>query len=200
MSQASQPAVDARPMRADARRNRELLLTAAAAVYAERGVDASLEEIARRADVGIGTLYRHFPTRDALNEAVYRHEVERLCDGVDELVAANAPDVALAVWMRRFAGYVATKKGMATALKSVLGADSELFAYSRGRIMTAIGALLDNAVAAGAIRDDVDADDLIRAMSGICMATDTSGGSERTARLVDLLVDGMRYGAAPRRP
>ena len=102
--------------------------------------------------------------------------------------------------MRRFAGYVATKKGMATALKSVLGADSELFAYSRGRIMTAIGALLDNAVAAGAIRDDVDADDLIRAMSGICMATDTSGGSERTARLVDLLVDGMRYGAAPRRP
>ena len=199
MSQASQSAVDAKPMRADARRNRELLLTAAAAVYAERGVDASLEEIARRADVGIGTLYRHFPTRDALNEAVYRHEVERLCDGVDELITANAPDVALAVWMRRFAGYVATKKGMATALKSVLGADSELFAYSRGRIMTAIGALLDNAVAAGAIRDDVDADDLIRAMSGICMATDTSGGSERTARLVDLLVDGMRYGAAPRR-
>ena len=198
MSQASQPAVDARPMRADARRNRELLLTAAAAVYAERGVDASLEEIARRADVGIGTLYRHFPTRDALNEAVYRHEVERLCDGVDELIASNAPDVALAVWMRRFAGYVATKKGMATALKSVLGADSELFAYSRGRIMTAIGALLDNAVAAGAIRDDVDADDLIRAMSGVCMATDTSGGPERTARLVDLLVDGMRYGAAPR--
>ena len=198
MSQARHSAVDAKPMRADARRNRDLLLTAAAAVYAERGVDASLEEIARRADVGIGTLYRHFPTRDALNEAVYRHEVERLCDGVDELITANAPDVALAVWMRRFAGYVATKKGMATALKSVLGADSELFAYSRGRIMTAIGALLDNAVAAGAIRDDVDADDLIRAMSGVCMATDTSGGSERTARLVDLLVDGMRYGAVPR--
>ena len=198
MSQASQSAVDAKPMRADARRNRELLLTAAAAVYAERGVDASLEEIARRADVGIGTLYRHFPTRDALNEAVYRHEVERLCDGVDELITANAPDVALAVWMRRFAGYVATKKGMATALTSVLGADSELFAYSRGRIMTAIGALLDNAVAAGAIRDDVDADDLIRAMSGVCMATDTSGEPDRTARLVDLLVDGMRYGATPR--
>ena len=100
-------------MRADARRNRDLLLSAAAQVYAERGVDASLEEIARRADVGIGTLYRHFPTRDALNEAVYRREVERLCDGVDELIASNPPDVALAGWMRRFAGYVATKKGMA---------------------------------------------------------------------------------------
>ena len=187
-----------RPMRADARRNHDLLLATAAEVYAERGAEASLEEIARRADVGIGTLYRHFPTRDALNEAVYRREVERLCDGVDDLIASNAPDVALAVWMRRFAGYVATKKGMATALKAVLGADSELFAYSRGRIMAAIGALLDNAVAAGAIRDDVDADDLIRAMSGVCMATDTSGEPDRTARLVDLLVDGMRYGATPR--
>jgi AcrR family transcriptional regulator len=182
-------------MRADARRNREILLAAAAEVYAERGVEASLEEVARRAGVGIGTLYRHFPTRDELNEAVYRREVERLCGGVQELIDENPADVALAIWMRRFAGYVATKKGMAQALKSVLGADNELFSYSRRRINEAIDALVANAVAKQAIRDDVDAEDLLRAMSGICLATDTTDGTDRTERLVDLLVDGMRYRA-----
>ncbi|MDT4981193.1 MAG: hypothetical protein QOG07_3072 [Pseudonocardiales bacterium] len=184
-----------RPQRADARRNRDQLLVAAAEVYGERGVDASLEEIARRANVGIGTLYRHFPTRDALTEAVYRREVSLLCDGVDDLIANNAGDAALAQWMRRFAGYVAKKKGMAMALKSVLGADSELFTYSHQRIRGAIGSLVATAAAEGVIRDDVDAEDLLRAMSGICMATDTPGWADRTERLVDLLVDGLRYGA-----
>ncbi len=103
-------------------------------VYAERGVEASLEEIARRAGVGIGTLYRHFPNRDALNEAVYRREVDSLCDGVDELLAEQAPVEALAQWMRRFAGYVARKRGMAMALKSALGPDNELFSHSHRRI------------------------------------------------------------------
>lgn len=184
-----------RPQRADARRNHDLLLVAAAQVYDERGVEASLEEIARRANVGIGTLYRHFPTRDALTEAVYRREVGLLCDGVDELLAESATDAALAQWMRRFAGYVARKKGMAMALKSVLGADSELFTHSHQRIRAAIETLIAAAVAAGTIRDDVEPDDLLRAMGGICMATDSPGWADRTARLVDLLVDGLRYGA-----
>jgi AcrR family transcriptional regulator len=183
-----------RPQRADARRNRDRLLATAAELFDERGIDAPLEEIARRAEVGIGTLYRHFPTRDALIEAVYRREVEVLCDPVPELLASNPADAALASWMRAFARYVPRKRGMATALKSMIGADSELFAESHDRIRTAIATLVGAAVAQGAIRDDVDAADLLRAMGGICMAADT-GSAEGTARLVDLLMDGLRYGA-----
>jgi AcrR family transcriptional regulator len=186
------------PKRADARRNHDQILVAAAEVFAERGIEAPLEEIARRAGVGIGTLYRHFPNRDALNEAVYRREVETLCSGIDALLADNPPDVALREWMARFAGYVARKRGMAVALKSALGADNELFTYSHRRIREAIGSLVDAAVAAGTIRPDVDPDDLLRGMSGICMASDLPGG-DRTARLIDLLVDGLRYGAAAAR-
>jgi AcrR family transcriptional regulator len=107
----------ARAQRCDAARNRDRLLEAASDAFAERGVDASLEDIAKRAGVGIGTLYRHFPTRDALVEGVYRHNVELLCAGADELRATEAPDEALAQWMQRFVAYVASKKGLATYLK-----------------------------------------------------------------------------------
>ena len=195
VQERAEPDEPGRPQRADARRNRDLLLVAAAEVYDERGVDASLEAIARRANVGIGTLYRHFPTRAALTEAVYRREVSLLCDGVDDLLAGHAGDAALALWMRRFAGYVVTKKGMAMALKSVLGADPELSSYSHQRIRDAIGTLVATAAAEGVIRDDVDSEDLLRAMSGICMATDSPGWHDRTEGLVDLLIDGLRYGA-----
>jgi AcrR family transcriptional regulator len=189
---AEQPA---RPARKDAARNHDALLRAAAEVYSERGVEASLEEIARRAGVGIGTLYRHFPSRDALNEAVYRREVATLCDRAGALLHDNDPVAALAEWMTAFAQYVARKRGMAMALKSALGPDNELFAYSHQRIREALGSLLDAAVATGEIRADVDHEDLLRAMSGICMATDSPGWAERTGRLVGLLIDGLRYGA-----
>jgi AcrR family transcriptional regulator len=189
----------AKPLRADARRNREQLLAAAVDLFDERGVEAPLEEIARRANVGIGTLYRHFPTRDAVIEAVYRREVVVRCSGVDDLIRDLEPADALATWMRSFAVYVARKRGMATALKSVLGVDSELFRESRERTQGAISRLVDNAVAAGVIRGDVDPEDLLRAMGGICMATDSPDWSKRTARLIDLLLDGLRYGA-PGRP
>ncbi len=185
----------ARPKRADARRNHDLLVSTGASMFEERGIDAPLEEIARRAGVGIGTLYRHFPTRDALIEAVYRREVELLCSGVDQLLVDSPPDVALADWMRSFAVYVARKRGMAMALKSVLGSESELFAESHRRIQEAIATLVAAAVGAGTIRSDVDPADLLRAMGGICMAADTPGWAERTGRLVDLLMDGLRYGA-----
>ena len=184
-----------RAPRKDAARNREALLAAAGEVYAERGVEASLEEIARRAGVGIGTLYRHFPNRDALNEAVYRREVDSLCDGVDALLADRSAVDALSEWMRRFAGYVARKRGMAMALKSALGPDNELFSHSHRRISESLEALVKAAEASGAIRSDVDSEDLLRAMSGICMATDSTASAARTARIVDLLIDGLRFGA-----
>jgi AcrR family transcriptional regulator len=184
-----------RPVRKDAQRNRETLLRAASEAYGERGVDASLEDIARRAGLGIGTLYRHFPTRDALNEAVYRREVEALCDGADEMIRTLPPVEALRAWMGSFAMYVAKKRGMAMALKSALGPNNELFANSHRRITEAIRALVDNAVQSGTIRADADPDDLLRAMSGICMASDQPGWNDRTGRLVELLVDGLRYGA-----
>ena len=189
--------VPAKPksMRADALRNHELLVSTASQLFDERGIEAPLEEIARRAQVGIGTLYRHFPARDALIEAVYRREVEMLCSGVDELLADMTPADALATWMRSFAVYVARKRGMAMALKSVFGKDNELFTQSHERISTAITTLVTAASATGAIRSDVDPADLLRAMGGICMATDSPDWAERTGRLVDLLMDGLRYGA-----
>jgi AcrR family transcriptional regulator len=187
-----------RALRADAKRNHDLLLAAAGELFAERGIEVSLEEIARRADVGIGTLYRHFSTRDVLNEAVYRREVETLCDGVDELIAANTADDALAAWMGAFVTYVARKRGMAVALKSALGADAELFTTSRRRMVAALDQLLANAVSAGLIRNDVDSEDLLSAMSGICMASDNLALVDRTKRLVGLLIDGLRYRAPAR--
>jgi len=184
-----------RPQRADARRNRDALLAAAVEAYGERGVDASLEDIARRAGVGIGTLYRHFPNRDAVTEAVYRREVENLSDSADQLLAEHDPEQALMLWMRQFAVYVGRKRGMAMALRATLGSDNELFAYTHDRITQAITKLVDAAAADGTIRGDVDPSDLLRAMSGICMAADTPGWSDRTGRLINLLIDGMRYGA-----
>ena len=183
-----------RKLRSDAKRNREALLAAAGEAFAERGSDASLEDIAKRAGVGIGTLYRHFPTRDALNEAVYRNEVETLCDSVEPLLAEYPADVALREWMNNFADYVAKKKGMAVALKSALGADNELFTYSRQRIVTAITTLVTAAADAGAIRADADPEDVLKMLSGICMASDVHG-TESTNRLIGLIMDGLRFGA-----
>jgi AcrR family transcriptional regulator len=192
-------AVDATPARAvrkDAQRNRDALLAAATDAFAEHGVECSLEEIARRAGVGIGTLYRHFPNRDALIEAVYRREVATLCDRAPKLLAEQKPLDALRMWLLEFAGYVARKKGMAMALKSALGPDNSLFTDSHRRMHDAFGAVLDAAVNSGDVRPDADPDDLMRGLSGICMTSDATAESRRrNARLIDLLVDGLRYGA-----
>lgn len=187
-------AVGGKPLRADAKRNRELLIVVAAAAFADRGVETSLEEIAKQAGVGIGTLYRHFPTRHDLVEAVYRQEVELLCAGVADLLASRPPDQALAEWMQRFIGYAAIKRGLVGAMKSVLSADSEIFAYTHKLVHDAIGSLVDAAVAAGTIRPDADADDLLRGLGGFCMMNDQDGWQDRAARLVLLLMDGLRYG------
>jgi AcrR family transcriptional regulator len=186
-----------RPLRADACRNRDRLLEVAAATFAEQGVDASLEEIAKRASVGIGTLYRHYPNRNVLIEAVYRNEVEHLCDSSVELLETLPPDEALAEWMRRFVAYVATKRGLAMALKSMISADSDLFAYTHARVRAAITSLVDAGKSSGRIRPDADPDDLLRALSGVCMATDQPGWQEQACRISGLLMDGLRYGAVP---
>src|SRR3954454_6028105 len=185
----------ARAQRSDACRNRDRLLECAGEAFATHGVDASLDKIAKSACVGIGTLYRHFPTRDALVEAVYRRNVELLCAGAEELRATLPPDEALAQWMQRFVAYVASKKGLATYLKSVVSADSDLFVSTHDKVRTTISSLVDEAAAAGAIRRGVDGMDLLRALSGVCLMSDQPGGPEQGAKVAGLLMDGLRYRA-----
>jgi AcrR family transcriptional regulator len=180
-----------RKPRSDALRNRELLLAAAKAVFSAGGPDASLEAVARRADVGIGTLYRHFPTREALYEAVYRHEVEQLSELAEELKSEASPVEALRRWLRSNVEFVATKKGMSAALALAAQTNSELMAFSYDRLTKAVGALLDRAVAAGDIRGDVGPEDLLRALIGMCYLHDQPGWQTSVVRLLDVFVDGL---------
>jgi AcrR family transcriptional regulator len=182
----------ARSQRADAVRNRERVLEAAQAVFSAGGPDASLEAVARRAGVGIGTLYRHFPTRQALFEAVYRREVEQLADLAQQLRSEPEPVEALRHWLRSNVEFVATKKGMSAALALAANSSSELAAYSRDRLTKAVGALLDRAIAAGEIRADISAEDILRALVGICYINDQPGWQTSVLRLVDVFVDGLR--------
>ncbi len=181
-----------RPLRKDAQRNRDLLLDVAQKLFTAHGVEYPLEDIAREAGVGIGTLYRHFPTRGALIEAVYRREVAALCDSVDTLLATRTPVDALDAWMHNFVAYVATKRGLSAALQEMMKAEPDLFNQTRQNIRTAASRVLDAAVADGSIRPVLDADDLIRAMSSICMSADDPEHPDRATRLVGVLLDGMR--------
>ena len=179
-----------RKPRADSIRNRERLLDAAADVFGAGAGQASLEEVARQAGVGIGTLYRHFPTREALFEAVYRHEVDQLFELAQELARRGDPVEALRKWLHANVRLVATKKGMVEALQLV--AHSNLAAYSFERLTKAIGLLLERGAKSGDIRSDVSPDDLLRALVGIFYS---QGGGEwrpRALRLVDVFVDGLR--------
>jgi AcrR family transcriptional regulator len=182
-------------LRADARRNRVRLIEAAAQAFARSGVDASLEAIAREAGVGIGTLYRHFPTREALIEAVYRHEVEGLVAAAEELARTREPDVALSEWMQRFVGYIATKRGMRDSLRLLLESNSSLFAETSGLVPRTFRELVEKAVRAGTVRPDADSADVLHALSSIYSATDGPDWQDRSQRLVSLIMDGLRYGA-----
>src|SRR5438309_2177918 len=184
----------ARKPRADAIRNRERVLEAAKAVFSAGGPDASLEAVARRAGVGIGTLYRHFPTREALFEAVYRREVEQLADLSEQLKNDVAPVEALRRWLRSTVEFVATKKGMAAALALAAHGSSELSAYSFERLTKAVGMLLERAVAAGEIRADISPEDVLRALIGMCFMRDQPGWQASVLRLVDVFVDGLAGG------
>ncbi len=183
-------------LRSDAARNRERLLKAATTVFGAGGADASLEAVARRAGVGIGTLYRHFPTREALYEAVYRHEVQQLSDLAEQLKNEPSPIEALRRWLRSGVEFVATKKGMIQALAVAVTTGSELHAHSFEKLTNASRDLLQRAVAAGEIRPDIEPEDLVRSLVGMCYVHNQPGWQANVLRLMDVLVDGLRVSQA----
>jgi len=183
-------------MRADARRNRDKLIAAAKDLFAETGTDVSLDAVARRAGVGPGTLYRHFPTRDALVEAAYRSEVAELSAAADDLLATRPPDVALAEWMDRFVAYAAAKRGMRAALQSVVASGSDIFADARRQNLATVATLLAAGAEAGTIRPDVQAEDVLRATGVVWQLDDQPGWEEHARTMLRLIMDGLRYGAS----
>ena len=186
-------ATGARPLRADAQRNRERLLDAAVRAFSHEGTDVTLDAIAKDAGVGIGTLYRHFPTREALVEAAYRNELARLCDAVPGLLADLPPDQAMRMWMDRFVDYMTTKRDMADALRAVIASGGNPYSESRDRLITAVTTLLGAGAAAGTLRPDVEPGDVLTSLSGVSMATVGPEQRDRAGRVLDLLMDGLRY-------
>jgi len=185
------PAAVRRP-RADAERNRLRLLETAKAAFAEKGSDASLDEIARKARVGAGTLYRHFPTRDALIEAVYRNETEQLVAAAARIAKARPPVTALREWLLLFVDYLAAKHGMSEVLHSIVGGTTDLYAASGARVKQTIGELVAGAIASGDIRFANDPLDLLRALAGVANISAGPGSKEAAKRLVDILIAGIR--------
>jgi len=178
-------------LRADARQNHARLIDAATAAFAERGADAPLEDIARRAGVGIGTLYRHFPTRTDLQAAVFRSQVVAVCDRGDALLTEQAaPGEAFAAWMRNLAGYLVTKRGLSHALIEAIGVESELISSCWLTMRRTTERLLEDAQAAGVIRTDVDATDVMRLVHGVTVSTEKT--PERADMLLSVMLDGLR--------
>ena len=192
MSAETEPA--GRKPRADGQRNRERLMQAAKAAFADIGPEVSLDEIARRAGVGIGTLYRHFPTRDAIVEAVYRREVQQLADAATRLSDTLPPGEALHEWMRLFVDYIATKKVIGSALGAVVGGVSELYMASGLLIIGSMNELVRRASASGDIRADVDPNDVLRGLVGFTYGNSDPAWEASALRLIDILMDGLRPG------
>ena len=180
--------------RADTKRNKDALMKAALKVFKTSGVDAPVREIAANAGVGIGTLYRHFPQRADLVAAVFRHEVDACAQAAPVLAAQNGPGEALARWMQRYADFISTKRGLATALHSGDPAFDSLPDYFKRRLLPALQGLLQAAGAVGEVRTDVDPDDLLTAVGRLCMRAKDEDIAQ-TRAMVALLVDGLRYGA-----
>jgi AcrR family transcriptional regulator len=193
---AGHEASKSRPVRADAQRNIDTLLQTALAVFATSGVDAPVREIAEKAGVGVGTLYRHFPERSDLIAAVFRREIDACADTAPALAAEHRPGEALARWMQRYAAFIGAKRGLAKALHSGDPAFDSLPGYFDQRLRPALRTLLKAAIAAGEVRADADADDLLSAAASLCMSAHNAGPG-RAERMVALLVDGLRYGASP---
>ncbi|MFI5062440.1 MAG: TetR/AcrR family transcriptional regulator [Streptosporangiales bacterium] len=188
------PATARRPLRADAQVNHDRLLEVAARHFAEAGSDASMKAIAREAGVGIGTLYRRFPTREILVEATYRSESRRLCEAAPVLLREMPPGDALREWMRMFLGYMAAKRGMAGALRVLLTADDDLRLQTRGMLIESLAVLLRAGAEAGTIRAGVDATDVVMALGGFASIIGEQQVPGLTGRLLDLLLHGL---AAP---
>ncbi|WP_081687503.1 TetR/AcrR family transcriptional regulator [Glycomyces tenuis] len=183
-----------RKRRVDAQRNTDSLLEAAKTVFGTSGVDAPAKEITDLAGVGVGTLYRHFPQRSDLVKAVFQREVDSCADAAPGLAAAHEPGEALEQWLYRFTEFLATKRGLASALHSGDPAFDELPGYFMQRFGPALGSLLDAAAAEGEIRADVSPEELLHAVGNLCMVADADGPAY-SRRMVSLLIDGLRYGA-----
>ncbi|SEL13769.1 TetR/AcrR family transcriptional regulator [Streptacidiphilus jiangxiensis] len=183
-------------LRADARRNRERILEAAVRAFSEKGADVPIDTIAKDAGVGSATLYRHFPTREALVEAAYRNELARVCDSAAQLLADNPPDQALRRWMDNFIDYLTAKQGMADALRAAVASGADPFAESVAKLAAAIATMLDAGARAGVLRPDLDPLDVGFTLAGVGLVTSAPGQRERADRLLDLLLDGLRYGVA----
>jgi AcrR family transcriptional regulator len=189
----------ARRPRADAERNRARLLDAARTAFAPGQPAVTLEQIARDAGVGIGTLYRHFPTREALVEALYRKELADLCASAPVLLRTLAPELALRAWMNGFADYVAAKREMADALRAVFASGAVTVSQARAELTVAVRAILDAGITDGTLRGDVRPEDIVAMIVGIFTATSIAGGREQLERMFDLLIDAVRRppGTAP---
>jgi AcrR family transcriptional regulator len=183
------------PMRADARRNRERILDAARATFSEHGSEAQMDEIARRAGVGVGTLYRHFETREALIEAVYRGRVDDLCAMAPHLLATLPPYEALRAFLEQLIAHAAESQGMAVALQTLMDRRSAVFAQARADMVEAIATLMTAAAQAGTIRADIAPHTVFLAMGGICASHDQPGWETEAHTVVRLLLDGLRHTA-----
>jgi len=184
------PQLACRPKRADARRNYDLLIDAARKAFTADGTNASMEEIARAAGVGIGTMYRNFPNRQALLEAVYLEELESICATATQLHDREPWD-ALSTWLHQYVGYAATKKALATELMETLGKESAFFQQCHAAIRSAAGPLLSHAQQAGYVRPDVQLIDTMKLVAGV--ATTTAGDEAMAGRLLEIVLDGLRY-------
>ncbi len=186
----------ARPGRADARRNREKLIAVARAAFAAADDTVALEAIAREAGVGIGTLYRHFPTREALVEAVYAAELDDLAASAATLLDEFPPEVAIRAWIDRYAAFVATKRGMVDTLRAGWASGRIATPTTRERLTTAVGTILASGARTGSLRSDVEPEDVIAMLLGVFLSTTASGTPQQTGRLLNLVVDALRPGPA----
>ncbi|MBC2908091.1 TetR/AcrR family transcriptional regulator, partial [Streptomyces cupreus] len=165
--------------------------------FSEKGADVAIDTIAKAAGVGSATLYRHFPTREALVEAAYRNELARVCDSATDLLADLPPDRAMRLWMDRFIDYLAAKQGMADALRAAVASGADPFAETLDKLGTAIGSLLHAGAETGLLRSDVDPLDVGLSLAGVAQITGTPAQRDRADRLLDLILDGLRYGTSP---
>ena len=192
-----EPVRTERRPRADAARNRERVLEAAKVVFSTGGPQASLDAVAREAGVGIGTLYRHFPTRESLFEAVYRREVEQLVEMAGQLADCPTPVTALRLWLHANVEFVATKKGMAAALAIAAKGSTDLSVYVSERLTGAVGGLMARAVESGELRDDIGPGDVLHMLVALCYGSNAPGWQTNVLRLLDVFVDGLIRVADP---
>ena len=181
-----------RPLRADARRNRESLVAAARAAFAAADDTVPIESVARDAGVGIGTLYRHFPTREALVEAVYAAELDDVTTSAPALLERFPPEVALRAWMDRYARFMATKRGMRDSLRAAIASGRITTPETRKRVTAAIATILTAGAETGSLRADVDPDDVTALLLGVFLSTAAGDASDQTGRLLGLVVDALR--------